>query len=143
MLQFLRVTLSCFQFLCFTSKFRRNFRSDHSPHPPLIILVLSSTYILWSTSVDLSKGIVVLPPSLFLFLFFFLFFLFFCIFCGLFGSFYLSLICPLWDLFMCPLLGSFNLSSLGSFPHLRATLYILQESRRSSHFIRSTQHKEN
>src|SRR3954471_20796312 len=39
-------------------------------------------------------------------------------------------------------LGSFNLSSLGSFTHLRATFYILQEYRRSSHFIRSTQHKE-
>ena len=34
-----------------------------------------------------------MPPSLF--------------FCGLFGSLYLSLICPLWELFKCPLLGTF------------------------------------
>src|ERR1041385_5390341 len=34
---------------------------------------------------------------------FFLFFLFFSIFCGLNGSFYLTLICPLWDLLLCPL----------------------------------------
>src|SRR3954466_16215878 len=51
---------------------------------------------------DLSKGIVVLPPYLFLFLFFAIFFLFL-YFCGLNGSFYLSLICPLWDLLICPL----------------------------------------
>src|SRR3954469_19486721 len=55
-----------------------------------------------------------MPPSLFLFLFF-LFFSFF-IFGGLNGSFYLTLICPLWDLLI--------LSSLGSFPHFRGnTLY--------------------
>jgi len=83
----------------------------------------------------------VAPFSLFI-SFFFLFSIFL-YFCGLFGSFYLSLICPLWDLFMCPLLGSFILSSLGSFPHLRATLYILQEYKEDlSHFTRSTQHKE-
>ena len=49
-------------------------------------------------------------------------------------------------------LGSFHVSSFGIFYFvlfgifsslLRATLYILQESRRSSHFTRSTQHKEN
>src|SRR3954471_15072317 len=96
--------------------------------------------LLSSTIVHHLKGIVVLPPSLFLFLFFLLFLYF----CGLIGSFYLSLICPLWDLLICPLLGSLILSSLGSFPHLRATLYILQEYKEDlSHFTRSTQHKEN
>ena len=72
-------------------------------------------------------------PSL-SFFFLFLFFLFFCIFWWprwlfLFNSHLSSLV-------------SFNFSSLGSFPHLRATSYILQEYRISSHFTRSTQHKE-
>src|SRR3954464_4578595 len=49
------------------------------------------------------------PPSLFLFLFIFLLF-----FCGLHGSFYLTLICPLWDLLI--------LSSLGYFPHFRGDI---------------------
>src|SRR3954471_2096848 len=54
-----------------------------------------------------------MPPSLFLFLFFLFYFYFFG---GLNGSFYLTLICPLWDLLI--------LSSLGSFPHFRGnTLY--------------------
>src|SRR3954465_15753452 len=47
------------------------------------------------------------PPSLFLFLFlFFLFFLYF--FGGLNGSFYLTLICPLWDLLIFFLFGIFS-----------------------------------
>ena len=56
------------------------------------------------------------PPSLFLFLFLsFSIFLYF--FGGLNGSFYLTLICPPWDVLI--------LSSLGSFPHFRGnTLYI-------------------
>ena len=84
----------------------------------------------------------VAPFSLFI-SFFFLFFLFFCIFvASLALSIYLSFV--LFNLFMCPLLGSFILSFLGSFPHLRATLYILQEYKEDlSHFTRSTQHKEN
>ena len=75
---------------------------------------------------DISKGIVVLPPSLFLFIFspFFSFLLYFC---GLIGSFYLSIIFSS--------LGSFNLCSLGSFPHLRATLYILQEYKEDLHTL--------
>src|SRR3954470_879329 len=55
-------------------------------------------------------------PSLFLF-FFFSFFYFLYFFGGLHGSFYLTLICPLWDILI--------LSSLGSFPQFRGnTLYI-------------------
>src|SRR3954451_6101901 len=75
-----------------------------------------------------------MPPSLFLFLFFY-FSLLFLFFGGLNVSFYLTLICPLWDLLI--------LSSLGSFPHFRASLYILQEYRRSFTLYKSTQHKEN
>src|SRR3954463_9926164 len=71
-------------------------------------------FIRGSTSVDILKGIVVLPPSLFLFIF--LFFLFFVFFGGLNGSFYLTLTCPLWDLLI--------LTSLVSFSHFRGnTLY--------------------
>ena len=67
------------------------------------------------------------PPSLFLFLF--LFFLFFLFFCGLNGSFYLTLICPLWDLLI--------LSSLGSFPHFRGnTLCITRSIEDLSHFTK-------
>ena len=84
---------------------------------------------LWSTSATLKhkcgsfkRNSSVAPFSLFIF--FLSFFYFFLFFCGLFGSFYLSLICPLWDLFMCPLLWSF-VSSLGFFPHFKGnTLYI-------------------
>ena len=76
------------------------------------------------------------PPSLFLFLFlFFLYFIF--IFCGLNGSFYLSLICPLWDLLILSSLGSFDLSSLGSFPHFRGnTLCITRSIEDLSHFTK-------
>src|ERR1041385_2898809 len=71
------------------------------------------------------------PPSLFLF-FFFSFFLFFC---GLNGSFYLTLICPLWDLLI--------LSTLGSFPHFRGdTLYITRSIEDLSHFTKYSNHKE-
>ena len=77
-------------------------------------------------SVDLSKRIVVLPPSLFLFLFS-LFIYFYKKNCGLIGSFYLSLICPLWDNLICPLLGSFVCTLWDLFLTLRSTLYILQE----------------
>ena len=84
-------------------------------------------------SVDLSTGIVVCPFSLFIS--FSLFSIFFYFFGGLSGSFYLTLICPLWDLLICPLLGSFILSTVGSFPHLRATLYILQEYKEDLHTL--------
>ena len=64
------------------------------------------------------------PRSLFLFPF-----LFFLFFCGLNGSFYLTLICPLWDLLI--------LSSLGSFPHFRGnTLCITRSIEDLSHFTK-------
>src|SRR3954471_6978345 len=87
---------------------------------------LWSTRIRGSTSVDLSKGIVVLPLSLFLFLF--LFFLFFCIF-----------LWPQWlFLFNSHLFssGSFILSTLGSFPNLGQTLYLQEGKGNLSHFTR-------
>ena len=82
---------------------------------------------------DLSKGIVVLPPSLFLFLFsFFFFFLFFLASFAL--SIYLSFVlfgifsCVLfWDLLFCPLWDLFLT--------LRATLYILQEYKEDLHTL--------
>ena len=68
------------------------------------------------------------PPSLFLFIFLF-FSIFFYFFCGLNGSFYLTLICPLWDLLI--------LSSLGSFPHFRGnTLCITRSIEDLSHFTK-------
>src|SRR6187399_196903 len=85
--------------------------------------------IRWSTSVDLSKEIVVCPLLSFYFLFSF--------FCGLNGSFNLSLICPLWDLLILSSLGSFDLSSLGSFPHFRGnTLCITRSIEDLSHFTK-------
>ena len=79
---------------------------------------------------DLSKGIVVLPPSLFFSfsLFFFFFFLW------PLRLFLLSLICPLWDLLFV-LFGTFSLLKAN-------TLCFTLIKRRSSHFIRSTQHKD-
>ena len=66
------------------------------------------------------------PPSLFISFSLFSIFLFFC---GLNGSFYLTLICPLWDLLI--------LSSLGSFPHFRGnTLYITRSIEDLSHFTK-------
>src|ERR1041385_8302845 len=82
----------------------------------------------------ISQRIVVLPLSLFLYLFF-LFFLFFCIF-----------LWPQWlFLFNSHLssLGSFNVSTLGSFPHLRATLYFYKKVKEIFHTLQGTQnHKE-
>ena len=80
------------------------------------------------------KEILVCP--LLSFYFSFSLFSIFCIFGGLHGSFYLTLIfpllgsfkfCPPWDIFLT----------------LGATLYILQEYRRSFTLYKSTQHKEN
>src|SRR4051812_11381244 len=91
-----------------------------------------------STSVDLSKGIVVCP-LLSLFSLFSIFYFFV-------ASLALS-ICLLFVLlgsFVCPLLGSFVFPSLGSFSHFRGnTLYITRSIEHLSHFTRSTQHKEN
>src|SRR4051812_31044278 len=95
-----------------------------------------------STSVDLSKGIVVCP--LLSFYFFFSFFYFFVFFGGINGSFYLTLICPLWDLLICPLWDLLILSTLGSFPHFRGnTLYFTKSIVDISHFIKYSNHKEN
>ena len=69
-------------------------------------------------------------PSLFFFLSFFLFSIFL-YFCGLISSLYLSLICPLWDLLICPLWDLLFFPFCDLFLTLRATLYILQEYRRS------------
>src|ERR1041385_3251854 len=89
--------------------------------------------IRWSTSVDLSKGIVVCP--LLYFYFYFSLFSIFCIFCGLNGSFYLTLICPLWDLLI--------LSTLGSFPHFRGnTLYITRSIEDLSNITKYANHKK-
>src|ERR1041385_2142692 len=72
------------------------------------------------------------PPSLFLFIF--LFFYFFVFFGGLNGSFYFSHLSSL---------GSFNLSTLGSFPHFRGnTLYITRSTEDLSHFTKFSNHKE-
>ena len=60
------------------------------------------------------------PPSLFFIFYFFYFF------GGLHGSFYLTLICPLWDLFLT----------------LGAILYILQEYRRSFTLYKGTHKKK-
>src|SRR3954464_13486314 len=67
-----------------------------------------------------------------LFILFLSFFYFFVFFGGLNGSYYLTLICPLWDLL--------NLSSLGSFPQ-RATLYFTRGIE-DLHTLQVTQHKE-
>ena len=80
---------------------------------------------------DLSKGIVVCP--LLSFYLFFSFFYFFVFFGGVNGSFYFSHLSSL---------GSFNLSTLGSFPHLRATLYFTRRYRRSFKLYKVLKHKE-
>src|SRR3954463_13278702 len=74
-----------------------------------------------STSVDLSKGIAVFPPSIFLFLF--SSFLFFYFFVGsLVVSIYLSFV--LFGIFCLSSFGIICLSSLGYFPHFKGnTLY--------------------
>ena len=90
---------------------------------------------------DLSKGIVVLPPSLFLFLFFFLFFLFFCIFvASLALSIYLSFV--LFGIFSCVLFWDLLfVSSLGSFPHFKGnTLYITRMNKINT-LLQGTQNK--
>src|ERR1041385_5193909 len=83
--------------------------------------------IRWSTSVDLSKGIVVCPLlSFYLFFSFFYFFVFFLVASM---ALSISLICPLWDLLI--------LSSLGSFPYFRGnTLYSTRSIEDLSHFTK-------
>src|SRR3954462_5248663 len=75
------------------------------------------------------KGIVVCPLLSFYFFIFLFFSFFFIFFGGLNGSFYFSLICPLWDLLI--------LSSLGSFSHFRGnTLYLTRSIGDLSHFTK-------
>src|SRR3954451_11123530 len=82
--------------------------------------------IRWSTSVDLSKGIVVCPLLSFYFFFSFFYFLYFLVASM---ALSISLICPLWDLLI--------LSSLGSFPHFMGnTLYITRSIEDLSHFTK-------
>src|ERR1041385_8006795 len=74
------------------------------------------------------------PPSLFLFLS--LFFLFYFYFLVASMDLSISLICPLWYLFI--------LSSLGTFPHFRGnTLYITRSIEDLSHVTKVLNHKEN
>src|ERR1043165_5536026 len=72
-------------------------------------------------------------PSLFLFLFFY-FFYFLYFFGGLHGSFYLTLICPLWDLLI--------LFSLGSFPHFRCNTLYITRVLEIFHTLQRYSHKE-
>src|ERR1041385_5843087 len=88
--------------------------------------------IRWSMSVDLSKGIVVCPLLSFYLFFYFLYFLYF--FGGLNGSFYLTLMCPLWDLLI--------LSSLGSFRHFRGNTLYFTRYRRSFTLYKGTHIKK-
>src|SRR3954466_8830108 len=71
-----------------------------------------------------------MPPSLFLFLFF----SFSLFFGGLNGSFYLTLIFPLWDLLI--------LSSLGSFPHFRGNTLYFTRIYEIFHTLQGYSHKE-
>src|SRR3954471_6382779 len=73
-----------------------------------------------------------MPPSLFLFFLFFS--LFFVYFGGLNGSFYLTLICPLWDLLI--------LSSLGSFTHFRGNTLYFTRIYEIFHTLQGYSHKE-
>src|ERR1041385_8003514 len=94
-----------------------------------------------STSADLSKGIVVCPLLSFYFSFFLIYY-YFLYFCGLNGSFYLTLICPLWDLLICPLWDLLICPLWDLFLTLGATLYILQKVEDLSHFTKYSNHKE-
>src|SRR4051812_13747482 len=100
-------------------------------------MIISMEYKIYkrSTSVDLSKGIVVCPFSLFIFIFSILFLLFIFVWPNwhfLFISHLSSC-----DLLICPILGSFVLSSLGSFHHFRGnTLYITRIIEDLSHFTK-------
>ena len=64
-------------------------------------------------------------------------------FCDLIGSFYLSLICPLWDLFIYLFWDLLFVSSLGSFPHFKGNTLYFTRVQKIAQFTRSTHHKEN
>src|ERR1043165_6476353 len=81
------------------------------------------------------EGIVVCPLLSFFFFFFSFFFSFFNFFCGLNGSFYFSVICPLWDLLI--------LSSLGSFPHFRGNTLYFTRIQEIFHTLQRYSQKEN
>src|ERR1041384_2304404 len=74
------------------------------------------------------------PPSLFLFSFF-SYFYFILFFGGLHGYFYLTLICPLWDLLI--------LSSFGSFPHFRGNTLYFTRIKEIFHTLQRYSQKEN
>src|SRR3954467_8929815 len=97
-------------------------------------MIISMSYKLYKKEYDCGSLKRNSSVPLLSFYFIFLLFLFFSIFCGLHGSFYLTLICPLWDRLICPLWDLFL--TLG------ATLYILQKYRRSLTLYKGTQHKE-
>src|SRR3954466_3911041 len=87
-----------------------------------------------STSVDLSKGIVVCPLLSFYFLFLFFLLFHFCV-ASLALSIYLSFV--LLGSFVLSSLGSFCLSTLGSFSHFRGnTLYFTGSIEDLSHFTK-------
>ena len=108
------------------------FYSVRIPTQLYACMIFSLEYKIYkrSTSVDLSKGIVVCPLLSF---YFFFFFSIFCIFCGLNGSFYLSLICPLG--IFCFILFEIFCPLWDLFLTLRETLYILQEVQKIFHTL--------
>src|SRR4051812_19502722 len=77
-------------------------------------------------------------PSLVLFSLFYLYFLFY----GLFGSFYLSIICHVWDLFMYPLLGYFiYLLFWDIFLTFRATPYVYTSMNKINTLLQGTHNR--
>src|ERR1041385_6679312 len=84
--------------------------------------------LVWISQKDSS----VAPFSLFYF--FLSFFYFFVFLCGLNGSFYLTLICPLWDLLLCP---------LWIFSSLKGNTLFYKKVKEIFHTLQGTQnHKE-
>src|ERR1041384_5040501 len=75
-----------------------------------------------------------MPPSLFFYFSFSPFLFIFYFFGGLNGSFYLNLICPLWDLLI--------LSSLGYFPHFRGNTLCITRVKEIFHTLQKYSHKE-
>src|SRR4051812_45544634 len=99
-------------------------------------MIISMEYKIYkrSTSVDLSKGIVVCP--LLSFYFIFLFFLFFIFLWPHWLFLFISHLSSLGS-FGLSSLGCFVLSSLGSFPYFRGnTLYITRNIEDLSHFTK-------
>src|ERR1041385_7341118 len=93
-----------------------------------------------STSVDLSKGIVVCPLLSFYFFFSFFYFLYFLVASM---ALSISLICPLWDLLICPLWDLLIFQLWDLFLTLGQHSIYYKKYRRSFTLYKSTQHKEN